>query len=97
MVQISWEQLPQGMGSNYGLDTDNTYLQINIADNGIGFDNMYAQRIFAMFQRLNGRSEYEGTGIGLSICRKIAEHHGGTIFANGVKDQGSVFSLLLPV
>ena len=69
---------------------------LNIEDNGIGFDNSYDHRIFAMFQRLHGKSEYEGTGIGLAICRKIAEHHGGTISATGEKEKGAIFTVILP-
>jgi light-regulated signal transduction histidine kinase (bacteriophytochrome) len=69
---------------------------ITIADNGIGFDDAYAEKIFGIFQRLHGRTQYNGTGIGLAICRKIAERHGGTISATGVPGQGSTFYLSLP-
>lgn len=96
VIRIHWAMLSGDKAAAYGLEPDKPYLQISIADNGIGFDNAYAQRIFAMFQRLNGRSEYEGTGIGLAICRKIAEHHGGAIFASGEKNKGATFTLLLP-
>jgi signal transduction histidine kinase len=70
---------------------------ISIADNGIGFDNQYAERIFGAFQRLHGRAAYEGTGIGLSIARKIAWRHNGDITASGVPDQGATFRLILPL
>ena len=70
--------------------------EIKIADNGIGFDNKYADRIFAIFQRLHGKSEYEGTGIGLATCRKIIDRHGGTIEANGTLGEGSTFTVILP-
>ncbi len=73
------------------------YCQIRVEDNGIGFDNKYKDQIFTIFQRLHGRHEYEGTGIGLATCRKIAEWHGGTIDAAGVLDEGAVFSVVLPV
>jgi signal transduction histidine kinase len=69
---------------------------ITIEDNGIGFEEKYADRIFAPFQRLHGRSEYEGTGMGLAICRKIVERHGGTITAHSEPGQGSTFLISLP-
>jgi light-regulated signal transduction histidine kinase (bacteriophytochrome) len=68
-----------------------------VADNGIGFDEIYRERIFQIFQRLHGRSEYEGTGIGLAICRKIAERHGGAIGASSEPGQGATFVVTLPV
>lgn len=73
------------------------YLQIEFSDNGIGFNNEYKNRIFTIFQKLHGRSEYEGTGIGLAICKKIAENHGGTIFADGKPGEGATFTVIIPV
>jgi light-regulated signal transduction histidine kinase (bacteriophytochrome) len=70
---------------------------ITVADNGIGFDDQYAERIFGAFQRLHGRSAYDGTGIGLSIARKIAWRHNGDITAHGVPDEGATFRLTLPL
>lgn len=70
---------------------------IVVADNGIGFEEKYADRIFTMFERLHGRGTYEGTGIGLAICRKIAERHGGEIAARSTPGQGSTFIVTLPV
>ncbi len=74
----------------------NTFCEIFVKDNGIGFDQIYAEKIFKPFQRLYARSEYEGTGMGLAICRKIAERHGGSIRAESEQGKGSTFILRLP-
>ncbi|MFQ4140922.1 PAS domain-containing protein [Chlorogloeopsis sp. ULAP02] len=71
--------------------------QIIVEDNGIGFDEKYLDRIFNVFQRLHGRSEYEGTGIGLAICRKIVERHQGSITAESIRGQGAKFIVTLPM
>lgn len=71
-------------------------VEISVADNGIGFEPRYAERIFEIFERLHGREIYHGTGIGLAICRKIAERHGGTIEARGTPDAGATFLVRLP-
>ncbi|CAN1210610.1 ATP-binding protein [Tumidithrix helvetica PCC 7403] len=72
-------------------------VRIEVADNGIGFDQKYRDRIFEVFQRLHGRSEYEGSGIGLSICRKIVERHKGTIVPYSQPDCGATFIITLPL
>src|SRR5919199_2331127 len=74
-----------------------TLCQIRVADNGIGFDEQYLDRIFNTFQRLHGRNEYEGTGMGLAICRKIVERHNGSITAQSTLGQGSTFIVTLPL
>ena len=76
---------------------EENHCQLTVADNGIGFDEKYLEQIFTIFQRLHGRSSYEGTGIGLAICRKIVERHNGSITARSTPNLGSVFSILLPV
>ncbi|MGB8702676.1 MAG: ATP-binding protein, partial [Thermosynechococcaceae cyanobacterium] len=71
--------------------------QITIADNGIGFEQKYTDRIFKVFQRLHSKSEYAGTGIGLAVCAKIVERHGGSITAESVLGQGATFIITLPI
>jgi light-regulated signal transduction histidine kinase (bacteriophytochrome) len=70
-------------------------LTLVVRDNGIGFDPQYSRRIFRVFERLNGRSEFAGTGIGLALCRKIAERHGGGVIADSVLGEGSTFTVTL--
>lgn len=79
-----------------GLPEYSIYYKITIRDNGIGFSEEYSEKIFIIFQRLHGRSEYEGTGIGLSICKKIAENHHGYITVNSEVGKGSEFNVYLP-
>lgn len=73
-----------------------SYAEIEIADNGIGFEPSYDGKIFDAFTRLNARDKYDGTGLGLSLCRKIVERHRGTIKASGQKNVGAVFTIILP-
>jgi PAS domain S-box-containing protein len=73
------------------------YCKISIRDNGIGFDEKYSDRIFTIFQRLHGRSEYAGTGIGLAICKKIVENHHGTISVRSRENKGTTFTVVLPM
>jgi len=73
------------------------YCRIFVEDNGIGFDQQYVDHIFGMFKRLHHHTEYEGTGIGLTLCKKIAEVHNGTITARSKVNKGSTFIVSLPV
>ncbi|GAB0111347.1 sensor histidine kinase [Pseudoalteromonas distincta] len=79
------------------LNTHTQWQVITIKDNGIGFSQEYADKIFVPFQRLHGRSQYKGTGIGLSVCRRIVERHGGTITAQSKDGEGATFIIKLPV
>ena len=76
---------------------DNDFRVITVVDNGIGFEEKYKEQIFRVFQRLHGRNEYAGTGIGLSICRKIVLRHGGGIEAESAPGKGSTFNITLPI
>ena len=73
------------------------YCEIRVIDNGIGFEQKYTDRIFQIFQRLHGRGVYEGTGIGLAICRKIAERHGSSLVAESEPNQGTTFIFTMPI
>src|SRR5690606_3037711 len=71
--------------------------ELDVVDNGIGFDEKYLDRVFNVFQRLHNRQEYEGTGMGLAICRKIVERHGGGITARSEPGRGTTFLVTIPV
>ncbi len=73
------------------------YCELAVQDNGIGFEEQYSEKIFAVFQRLHGRGEYEGTGVGLAICRRITDRHQGSISAKSQPGQGATFTVTLPV
>ena len=72
------------------------YIQLIFSDNGIGFDEKFSDKIFTIFQRLHTKSAYEGTGIGLALCKKIAENHGGNIIAESIQQEGARFLIHLP-
>jgi len=91
IVKISGREIPPRAGQPGGR------CEIRVQDNGIGFNIKYLDRIFRPFQRLHGQPEYEGTGMGLAICRSIVERHGGTITAQSQPGEGSVFILDLPM
>lgn len=82
--------------STKGIYTDATYIKISFSDNGIGFEQEYAERIFSLFKRLHPKNEFEGSGIGLGLCKKIVQKHKGAIWAESEPGKGSVFYILLP-
>jgi PAS domain S-box-containing protein len=96
VVQIQSRMLPAPdlVEANAGAPA---FCEVTIQDNGIGFDEKYLSRIFTVFQRLHGRTEYEGTGIGLAVCRRIVEWHNGGITAKSKPGRGSKFIITLPV
>jgi PAS domain S-box-containing protein len=76
---------------------DDKFCVLTVQDNGIGFEEQYLDKIFAVFQRLHGRSEYEGTGVGLAVCRRITDRHGGLITAQSKPGEGATFVVVLPM
>jgi signal transduction histidine kinase len=91
VIKISISQKPESLPEANGM------VSLSVSDNGIGFDEKYLDRIFQPFQRLHGSEKYDGTGMGLAICRKIIERHGGSITARSKPGQGSTFIVSLPV
>jgi light-regulated signal transduction histidine kinase (bacteriophytochrome) len=90
-------ELPLAGAAAGGRDLDTKYCRIIIEDNGIGFDQKYAEQIFDMFRRLHPSAEYEGTGIGLALCKKIVEKHKGFISARSKPGEGASFIVSLPL
>jgi signal transduction histidine kinase len=78
-------------------NVDDKFCILTIKDNGIGFEEQYLEKIFAVFQRLHGRCEYEGTGVGLAVCRRITDRHGGLITAQSKLGEGATFIIILPM
>ena len=89
--EVAAQDVPRLNDNNAG-----NFWHISIADNGIGFEQQYSAKIFELFQRLHGKSEYLGTGIGLAICKKIVINHRGYISATAVPGEGAIFNIYLP-
>jgi len=92
VIRVISEEIPSPL-----VEDERQWCCIKFSDDGIGFDPQYAARIFSLFQRLHGRDEYSGTGIGLALCRKIIERHGGSIDAESELGKGATFIIRLPV
>lgn len=96
-IEFSCSLLTSVEREKYKLKCNREYYSISIKDNGIGFDKVYSERIFQIFQRLHGKADYSGSGIGLAICRKIIDNHKGLIFADSELGKGSCFTIILPI
>jgi two-component system CheB/CheR fusion protein len=79
------------------LNQQGAYTEIVVKDNGIGFDEKYADQVFDLFQRLHTRDHYDGTGIGLALCRKIVLQHSGKIYVKSKEGEGTSFHIILPL
>ncbi len=96
VIKITTSPLPETEKHTLPLNYDTDYINIQFSDNGIGFSAEYKEKIFNIFQRLHRKSDYEGTGIGLALCKKIALNHEGDLNANGSSENGAVFNFILP-
>lgn len=95
-IEITCSETPLQEKKRHILPADKTFYTIEVKDKGIGFEQEYAERIFQIFQRLHGKVEYPGTGMGLAIVKKIVDNHKGVIYAEGKPGEGSVFTIILP-
>ncbi|WFO14775.1 ATP-binding protein [Cellulophaga baltica 4] len=95
-IIIDCKKLKRNEIPNNFIKKHKSYYRISIIDNGIGFEQEHADKIFELFQRLHQKTEYSGTGIGLAICKKIAQNHGGHILAESALGKGSTFCVFLP-
>ena len=96
IIEIYVEKLSAAEATKKGLVSDLSYSMICFKDNGIGFDQLDAKKIFEIYSRLNPKEAYEGTGLGLALCKRIVERHGGLIEAEAVPDMGALFKIILP-
>ncbi len=96
VIKITSRVVPGDLVTGFGIKKIAFYYCITFTDNGIGFDTKYANKIFEIFQRLHGKNEYSGTGIGLTICKKIVQNHNGYITASAQPNEGAVFNIFLP-
>ncbi|MEF9437213.1 MAG: ATP-binding protein, partial [Candidatus Mariimomonas ferrooxydans] len=97
IVKVNAQKVKDEYLDRHGAFSSDKLCQITVEDNGIGLEEKYVDHIFGVFQRLHTRNEYKGTGIGLSICRKIIERHRGHITVRSKPGQGTIFTIILPV
>lgn len=98
-LKFSKKEVPTIIEINSSLEVTEEgekYVKITVADNGIGIDPSFSEKIFDVFSRLNAKDDYEGTGLGLALCKKIVERHHGTISATGKREENTIFTILLP-
>jgi signal transduction histidine kinase len=97
VIKVSSKRIVPADYRNYPeLKKDTAYVSISVQDNGIGFDQKYASKVFLLFQKLGYDKSIEGTGIGLAICKKIVDEHEGLIYATSKKNVGTTFTVILP-
>jgi light-regulated signal transduction histidine kinase (bacteriophytochrome) len=97
VVKISAQIIKRVLGSGGETEPADEICELKVEDNGIGFEEKYTDKIFAVFQRLHGRTDFEGTGVGLAVCRRITDRHGGSITAKSKLGEGATFIITLPV
>lgn len=97
VVKINLQEVSEEDTQDILMSEEYDWIKLTVSDNGIGFDQTFAEKIFAPFQRLHGRSEYKGTGIGLAVCRRIVERHNGQIAAMSAPGHGATFTIIMPV
>jgi light-regulated signal transduction histidine kinase (bacteriophytochrome) len=96
-VTLTCEKIASPFFTGDRQNTSRNVYKISVKDNGIGFEQKYAEKIFEMFNRLHTRYNYPGTGIGLALCRKIVQNHKGNLTATGTPNQGATFHIFLPI
>ncbi len=97
VINISIKNISSADRIKHVLKRDKKYICVMVKDNGIGFDQKYVEKIFSIFQRLNDKPDVKGSGMGLAICKKIVEDHGGAISATSKEDEGATFLIFLPI
>jgi two-component system, chemotaxis family, CheB/CheR fusion protein len=97
IIHISTSDLSAQEAGTNDLDNKKKYVKLIFRDNGIGFSNQYSSHIFEFFKRLHSKETFPGTGIGLTLCKKVVENHNGIIYARGEEGKGAIFIIILPL